>query len=152
MNIKVRWLITESVNEAHYYADDDEDEDDPHHVAIPKEVLDRDLDDFSEDDVIAIIHDNRDKPVIVEKIKKPTIKSLLKAMERGMNKRVDIENSDTREKVYNLISQYLRKEDRLRLIKKYENNNLYARDLVADHAMFYGEIEKKGHVWTLVVS
>ena len=50
--------------------------------------------------------------------------------------------------VYALIGSFLRKNDRLKMVKKFEANKLKYKELLGDHCYFEGGLHLEKKIWT----
>ena len=152
IRVPIRWCITESITKAHYFENDDPDADDPPHVAVPVDILNKELDDYAEDDVLGIIFLDDERVLLSEPIRNNNIKSIFKAMRRGLKKILNCNDINTVIKTYESIGHYYRSNERLDKINKFEIGELTCEDLLGDNIMFYGDLVKKGNVWKMVIS
>lgn len=70
----------------------------------------------------------------------------MKALERGYNKIIKV-SLDNNKIVYNIIGMFLKSADRIRLVEKYENNELIPKDLIGEKYLYCGHLKKIGKTW-----
>jgi len=152
MRVSIRWCITESITKAHYYENDNGDEDDPPHVPVPENIWTEELEGYESGDVLCILSVTDDKALVTEPIRNNNILSIFKAMRRGLKKTLNNTDSGIIKNVYHYIGHFYHASLRLDKIHKFENGELICQDLVTDYVMFYGDLERSGGVWKMVIS
>lgn len=157
------WRINTPMSQAGHYDDNN------NFTPLDKEVLDKKIAIRKDDRVVILSHRDGDKryPALTEPIKGDTIKALLKAIEKGMNR--TIEAGDRSKKspyyfeksqkypfpekniiVYQKISGYFDSSNRLKYVKKFENGTLKPHELYGDHIYFEG-VQRSGKYLYLVL-
>lgn len=112
-------------------------------MKVPDYILDKKKNILKGDSVALLWYNG--EPIYTEPVGKgTTIKSIFLAVERGMNKYIDISNANI---IYPLIGQFYKSVDRLNLIKKFETGKLMPKDLVGDHKLYAGNIGRKNKIW-----
>jgi len=100
-------------------------------IPIQESILNSDVGIKRGDVVALLVHDN--KPIVTEKIiGKLVLKNILQSIYRGLNKILH-NTSDNAIVIYPLISGYLSSTTRLDKIKKFENNELYVKDIIGTY-------------------
>ncbi|AYV84207.1 MAG: hypothetical protein Hyperionvirus19_31 [Hyperionvirus sp.] len=84
---------------------------------------------------------------ITELIVGDTIGDFLRAIERGLNRKPNSDNSQISEYVYARIGMFGDKKYQSRLIKKFKNGTLQYRDLLGDHIFWEGGLERENGLW-----
>jgi hypothetical protein len=93
-----------------------------------------------------LYHDS--EPVITEPVTGSTLLSILKAIERGVNRRINPNTDfDQKEKIYQRISGFFKSRMRLELTKKYESGILKIKELLGDHVWYEGGLRRKNGIW-----
>jgi hypothetical protein len=139
----ILWNLNNPLSKAHMN-DYDDDTGEPKTKKIPPYILNSKKN-VKAGDTVCILNDGTE-PVITEKITGTTIKDILKALERGYNKVIKV-SMDNNKIVYNYVSKWLRSTDRIRLIQKYESNELVPIDLIGDKYLYCGNLKKIGKIW-----
>ena len=112
----ILWNLNEPLSQA-YMNDYDDDTGEPITKKIPTSILNIKKN-VNAGDTVCILNNDKE-PVITEKITGKTIKVILKALEHGYNKIIEV-SLDNNKIVYNIIGMFLKSADRIRLVEKYE--------------------------------
>lgn len=137
----INWMITKPM----IYANIGYDNKRP--IPIPKDLLDSKLG-IRKGERVALIWDDV-LPCIVTPVYGNTLRSMFKSIESGMNR---ILLQDERREVYVIISRFIHSKDRIRLVKKFEDNKLTPKDICGDYAFFEGNLKReKGGLWTFAI-
>lgn len=99
-------------------------------------------------DKVALFY-NEEGPVYTEPINGSTLKDVLNAIERGLNKTIPNDDLEIRRIVYDKICYFFSGKNRLDLIKKYEKGILKSIDLIKGGRDFYeGNLKRlKNGIW-----
>ena len=140
----IHWRITEPITQMNIGYDKN---DNP--IPVPKEILDQKLNIKTKDRITLIYSRGSSKPFITFPIVGKTVKDLFKSLSKGM-KTVIIPNSCITFGIYDIISNFIRPVDRLRLINLYETKKLTPYHLLRDNYEFYEGNLKRGSdgIWT----
>ena len=113
---------------------------------IIKDYLNQPMPILPGDSVVLLYVDG--KPAFTESVRGTKLIHILNAIEKGVNRTItDIDTLSTRETVYNRISGFFRKKDRLERIIKFEDKKLKIKDLLGDHVFFEGGLRRENRVW-----
>lgn len=131
------WNITTPISKAYTYEDDVK-------VKLPSSFLNTPVKIGKNDSVAILWYDN--EPILTEPVKGSTLKHIFASIEKGMNRILE-NNSENRKIVYLIISNFLKSDMRISLIKKFESNKLKALDIAGDHVFFDGNLSKINKIW-----
>ena len=133
----ISWNITKPLSTAVIYARDDTT------IPVPTSILNKKKKILKGDSVVLVW--NGQEPIITTPVHGTTLKSIFTSVEKGMMQNIPANQNVIN--IYSAIGNFLRKPDRLKLIKKFESGKLKPVDLVGDHQYFEGNITKKNHIW-----
>lgn len=143
----INWNIKTPFNDrnARYY-----DRENDKLIKIPNTVLNQRIKGFRNGDKIIVLYGyNVDEKILfTEPIGGHTLKSFLKAIERGVNRIIKNDNFETQRIVYGQIAMFGKESKRLELVNKFERGNLKIKDLIGDHCAFSGSLQRFGTTWS----
>lgn len=135
---KISWNITKPLSSACIYTEDDES------IKVPNYILEKKMP-IKNGDSVALMYFNNEV-MFTEPVKGKNYESILKAIEKGMKKKISLEREDIN-KVYILISRFGGSENRIKLVKKYEQGNLTVADLLGGYEFYEGNLKRKNKIW-----
>lgn len=118
-------------------------------IPVPKEILGQELNIKSKDRITLIYSRGSSIPFITFPITGKTVKDLFKSLSKGM-KTIIIPNNQITFGIYDIISNFIRSADRVRLISLYETKKLTPYHLIRDNYDFYeGNLKRnRNGIWT----
>lgn len=140
----IEWITIEPLSKARLR--DDHDDVEPEPKPVPNAVWNTKVP-VRKGDTVALIYRDR-RAFLTEPVQGGTLRSLFAAIERGMKRKLDPRDWDTKEKAYVLISRFVGDKKRLELVHAFEKGKLAVKDLVGDHYFFEGPfVRSKDGVW-----
>ena len=136
---QIQWILDRPLDTACFRTNDYKE------IKIPPAVWNIKKSVMPGDKIVLIYDDN--EIVFTEPIRGSTLKSILKSLERGLNRKLKNNNLHTIKNVYKLIGLFFKKDKRLELAKKFEMNDLCIKDLLGDHTFYEGHLRRNGGVW-----
>jgi hypothetical protein len=90
------------------------------------------------------------KPVFTVEFTGSTFKDWMNTLYEGLNREIIKEHIsiESISIVYALIGSFLRENDRLKMVKKFEANKLKYKELLGDHCYFEGGLHLEKKIWT----
>ena len=137
----IEWNVSESLKKAYIHENND-------NITL-KSILDVEMNVKPGDKVCVVYLQGQSKPSsIVSNIKGTKLIHILKSIESGMNKTIQITNKNNKI-VYGIASTFYSSTDRLKIISLYENKKLKPKDLLGDYVHYSGNlIRNKNGIWT----
>lgn len=88
-------------------------------------------------------------PFLLEPIKGSSVLSFLKAIDKGLGKKIQPTDIDQVQVAYALIGTYRYPEDRFKFVRDIERGELTWREIIGSHPNFIGHLRKHDYnVWT----
>ena len=108
-------------------------------VKISNEIWNKKLNVKRGDQISLVYYDG--KPIITHSIKGNTIKDILKSLENGLRKPLEVTYENAK-KVYITTSSFRFAKDRIKIIKLFENKKLCPIDLIGNYQFFEGSLKR----------
>jgi hypothetical protein len=136
----VNWDIRQPLSKARFVEDFNEWVE----TKIPSDVLNIKMG-IKKNDHVKILSAGS-QMLLTEPIDGNTFGSILKALDRGLNRKLNSKDSDDVQLAYGEIANY-RKHLRMGLVQMFESNHMRVRDLIGDHNALAGHWTQTDGVW-----